>query len=166
MSSTQNPLAGDRANTRYDATHPHGRPGAGPTEELVRVAAVCVLNSVGQLLVGLSTKRACWDVPQGVAEDGESPVDAAVRELREETGLSYLPHQLAFMGTFRHRTPEFAYPFENHLYLVEDSSPATVWAKNLEPAKCERLLWVAPCQVPCPRALSLRLALALLGRSE
>ena len=28
-----------------------------------------------------------WDFPKGVREDGETPVDAAIREVREETGI-------------------------------------------------------------------------------
>ena len=29
-----------------------------------------------------------WDFPKGVSEDGEAPLDTALRELREETGIA------------------------------------------------------------------------------
>ncbi len=28
-----------------------------------------------------------WDFPKGICEEGESPMDAAIREIREETGI-------------------------------------------------------------------------------
>jgi 8-oxo-dGTP pyrophosphatase MutT (NUDIX family) len=31
-----------------------------------------------------------WDFPKGICEDGETPVDAAIREVGEETGITDL----------------------------------------------------------------------------
>ena len=31
-----------------------------------------------------------WDFPKGICEDGESPIDAAIREVGEETGIKEL----------------------------------------------------------------------------
>ena len=31
-----------------------------------------------------------WDFPKGICEDGESPLDAAIREIGEETGITEL----------------------------------------------------------------------------
>jgi len=37
---------------------------------------------------GRKHKRGCYDIPKGMKEDGETEWECAVRELREETGLT------------------------------------------------------------------------------
>jgi 8-oxo-dGTP pyrophosphatase MutT (NUDIX family) len=49
-----------------------------------------------------------WELPGGGIEPGETYVDAALRELREETGIAGLPEQVGpptwrRIGVFRHR---------------------------------------------------------------
>ncbi len=52
-------------------------------------AAAIILNSAGEVLLVKHTYGKCnWEIPGGRAEEGESPVDTAIREVREETGLS------------------------------------------------------------------------------
>ncbi|MBF9135211.1 NUDIX hydrolase [Plantactinospora sp. S1510] len=54
-------------------------------------AFVTVRNAFGgrHLLLGeRSDSPGCWVLPGGKADPGEDPVDAAVRELEEETGLT------------------------------------------------------------------------------
>ena len=50
---------------------------------------VMMLNSAGEVFVGqrIDTKAAAWQMPQGGIDPGESPRDAALRELWEETGV-------------------------------------------------------------------------------
>jgi 8-oxo-dGTP diphosphatase len=51
-------------------------------------AAAVVLDASGRvLLVRHTYGRLNWELPGGASENGESVVDTALRELREETGL-------------------------------------------------------------------------------
>lgn len=163
---------GDSANKMYDSHHPHGRPLdfhstvphlPGSAEGgLVKVAAVAVINASGQILTGFSKKRSVWDIPQGVVENGELPSETAIRELMEETGLVVNLDGLESLALFRHKTPEFVFPWETTLYVahVDDVRGAS----NMEPDKCDAIKWFAPIQLPTPRGLSLRVLLNLLGR--
>ncbi len=52
-------------------------------------AGVMLMNRDGQVFVGqrLDSTLEAWQMPQGGIDPGEAPIDAAVRELREETGV-------------------------------------------------------------------------------
>ncbi|WP_203712263.1 YunG family protein [Asanoa siamensis] len=58
----------------------------------VRIAVVALTDSAGRLLLHLRAADAAaepgqWALPGGHVEPGETPAEAAARELREETGL-------------------------------------------------------------------------------
>jgi len=63
---------------------------------------VLVRDAAGLVLLGQATGSARWDIPKGVAEAGETFVDAACRELREETGLVADPAALRALGVHRY----------------------------------------------------------------
>lgn len=48
---------------------------------------VVLLNDAGELLLCHVTGHDHWDLPKGGAHDSETPLQAALRETREETGL-------------------------------------------------------------------------------
>lgn len=52
--------------------------------------AIALFNNHGQVLVAerIDVADACWQLPQGGIDPGESPVDAALRELEEEIGTA------------------------------------------------------------------------------
>ena len=66
--------------TGYSATLPRKRMGAG----------VLFFDPAGRVLLVEPTYKPYWEVPGGAVEADESPRDAAVRELKEELGLSCL----------------------------------------------------------------------------
>lgn len=50
---------------------------------------VMLINSAGQVWVGqrLDSKLEAWQMPQGGLDPGEEPLEGALRELEEETGI-------------------------------------------------------------------------------
>jgi len=62
-----------------------------------RDAAGCaLLDAAGRVLLVHQTYREClWEVPGGIVAPGEAPWDAAVRECREEIGVTPLEPRLS-----------------------------------------------------------------------
>ena len=57
-----------------------------------------IVTDGDRVLLGHATRSPRWDIPKGGAEPGENFAEAAVRELREETGLSAPPEVLVPLG--------------------------------------------------------------------
>ncbi len=51
-------------------------------------AGVLIENQTGELLVVKANYKSYWSLPGGIIDAGESPLEAVVREVREEIGLS------------------------------------------------------------------------------
>jgi 8-oxo-dGTP pyrophosphatase MutT (NUDIX family) len=62
-----------------------------------------VVGDGERILLGHATLSPRWDIPKGEAEPGEDFAAAAVRELREETGLSVPPEELVALGVYPYR---------------------------------------------------------------
>lgn len=88
------------------------------------VGAVCIHR--GRLLLiqrGRPPAQGMWSLPGGRVEPGESPIDAVVREVREETGLTV--HVIREVGTVvRDATGGDRYVIDDFLVeCVGDPSP-------------------------------------------
>jgi len=88
------------------------------TASCVRACAVScgtlVCDADGRLLLGHVTGTACWDIPKGMRDPGETTLAAAMRELREECGAVFAPERFADLGEFAYRRDK-----RLHLYRVE-----------------------------------------------
>lgn len=72
-----------------------------------------VLNPQGQLLLCHVTNTARWDIPKGMRDAGESTLEAAMRELREEAGLVFDAGRFDDLGGYAYRPDK-----RLHLYRV------------------------------------------------
>jgi ADP-ribose pyrophosphatase len=82
--------------------------GAREVVEHPGAVAILVFDSLGRILLVRQFRegagRALWEIPAGTLESGEKPYSCAVRELREETGLSLRPR---FLGVI-YPTPGYS----------------------------------------------------------
>lgn len=84
--------------------------------------------------------------PGGKLEPGESPVDAAVREVREEVGVSIRPQSLLLVG-------ELTYPFTHHPTFSQKSWAFVCREWKGEPAESDELApeWHLLADIPLDR---------------
>jgi len=62
-----------------------------------------VVNQAGQLLLCHVTDTPRWDIPKGMCDAGESPLQAAMRELFEEAGIGFDAGRFEDLGGFAYR---------------------------------------------------------------
>lgn len=73
-----------------------------------------VVNPRRELLLCHVTNTRKWDIPKGMREAGESELQAAMRELREETGLVSDATLFRDLGPFAYRRDKGL-----HLFMLE-----------------------------------------------
>ncbi len=71
---------------------------------------VVIINPARELLLCHVTGHDHWDLPKGGIDAGETPLQAALRETREESGLKLDPAELIELG-------RFDYTAKKHLHL-------------------------------------------------
>ena len=77
---------------------------------------VVILNPQRELLLCHVTGHNHWDLPKGGIDTGESPLQAALRETREETGLRLRADALHELGLF-------GYTMKKNLHLFATCLP-------------------------------------------
>jgi 8-oxo-dGTP diphosphatase len=118
--------------------------GQGPT---LWVVAVALVNKAGQTLVQRraegSAHAGLWEFPGGKIEPGESPQGAAVRELREELGVTIAAQNLHPVGFACGVTqgPVASRPLVILLFT------STSWEGTPEPHVAADLTWCDPRQL-------------------
>jgi putative (di)nucleoside polyphosphate hydrolase len=79
-----------------------------------------VVNPAGQLLLCHVTNTAKWDIPKGMQDPGESTLETAMRELREEAGIGFPAECFEDLGVFDYRKDK-----RLHLYKVQAGEQLT-----------------------------------------
>ncbi|MFC9431645.1 NUDIX domain-containing protein [Streptomyces sp. NPDC056987] len=75
----------------------------GTTDESIRYTADVVLLAAGQVLLilrGWDPYEGCWALPGGHVDRGETSLEAAARELKEETGIGVGVADLRQVGAY------------------------------------------------------------------
>lgn len=79
------------------------------------VAAV-IHNPAGKLLLQEKASGEGWSLPVGAIEPGETPEQAIIREVAEETGLVVAP--VGILGVFGGKDFRYTYPNGDHVEYV------------------------------------------------
>jgi 8-oxo-dGTP pyrophosphatase MutT (NUDIX family) len=105
LAAGRTPRTAEERSARFFASIPR---------RVLAASALCRRGD-GRLLVVFDLFRGAWTLPGGLVDVGESPLQAAVRESREEGGLVVAAGQL--LGVFSHRHPD-------RLHLLYAAAPA------------------------------------------
>ncbi|MBI1183655.1 NUDIX domain-containing protein [bacterium] len=105
----------------------------------VKAAGGLVVNNRGEIL--LIKRRGVWDLPKGKVEKGEFLRQAAVREVKEECGVSKLKINSPIKPTFHiYEQDDTLILKTTYWYLMECADPQNVKPQTEE--DIEEVLWV------------------------
>lgn len=107
---------------------------------------ICIIEGSKVLLsrranTGWMDGKLC--IPGGHVEAGETPLQAIVREIREELGVTVEPVQLEFLCVVARKGTGIEYVA--YVFALRDSGIAF---RNAEPDKCSELVWVDVNELP------------------
>lgn len=116
-------------------------------------AAVLIENSKGELLILKANYKDNWGLPSGVVDAGESPLAAAIREVKEETNIDVVPDELSLAMVASRQSEEWlshqfvfaaALPDDRlaHIHLQESEIEDSYFISKEEVAQANfPLLW-------------------------
>ncbi len=88
---------------------------------------VIVRRTQGELLLCRATARNYWDIPKGLRDAGETSLAAALREVREETGLELNDRRLQDLGVHSYLPRK-----DLQLFLLDPPNPSI----DIGPCRC------------------------------
>jgi len=112
-------------------------------------AAYLLLEQDGKILIARRCNTGYQDgnyqVPAGHVEEGELPLEALIREAKEEIGIDLDPADIEFVHvSYRPKHDETGDRVDFFFRAKKWSGEIT----NMEPHKCDDLRWVTPDELP------------------
>lgn len=124
------------------------------SQSVTRVAIVILQNDKGEVLLGLRPQGnylpGLWEFPGGKIEPGETPLDTAAREIKEELGIEI--DNCQELGTLNYCF--LTHRLEGHVFWTRD------WICTPTALHHDSILWLDPkhlatCAMPLSAILSL-----------
>lgn len=85
----------------------------------MKISAGIAISDGKVILLGHATGNAHWDIPKGAIEDGETSLEAALRETKEEFDIDINPESLFDCGVMKYNKEK-----KIHLFICKlDSLP-------------------------------------------
>lgn len=141
-------------------------------KEIKKAAGICILYRDNILLVHASDankERNAYGIPKGGVDPGENYLEAAIRELREETGISINPRVLdkeLHVANSYNRKGEVSWQLYYYIYKADDLSDLGMDSTNVNKSdlQAEEVDWAG--FVPIPEAYNIinRSQLIILDR--
>jgi 8-oxo-dGTP diphosphatase len=110
-------------------------------------ASVWLENSIGRLLIAKPTYKAGWTLIGGIVEKDESPLDAAVRETREEIGIQLDKARFEFIG-YRYVEPRDGRTEDTQVFFRARLTGDEIEAIKLQAEELSEYVFVAPADLP------------------
>ena len=129
----------------------------------IRIAAAVIADASGRLLLVRKRGTSAFMQPGGKIEPDEEPVDALVRELREELGLAIDPGMASRLGLFSAKAAnEPDSTVEAELFALTFAAQP-IESQPVAAAEIEEMIWLDPASAhdielaPLTRDVVLRL---------
>ena len=114
----------------------------------IDVAGVYIFNKAGDKICMIQTLNGKYDLPKGKLEVGETPMQAAIRETKEEIGFDcegMITDEEGFYFPFEHRTKHICGPAKKtiHMYVIKGIPDTTVFKSNVSRYEVSDIKWVS-----------------------
>ena len=107
---------------------------------IILVVAAALIDPDGRVLIAKrppgKVMAGLWEFPGGKIEDGETPEDTVIRELREELGITVTKPCLAPLSFTSHNYREF--------HILMPLFVCRRWEGSPVPIEAQQLKWVRP----------------------
>lgn len=98
---------------------------------LMQCGACVIISDNNKILLQLKMDNKKWGLPGGSIEIGEKVEETAIREVKEETGLSICLKDLNLFGVFSGERQHYIYPHGDEVYNVVTVFTTSVYSGEL-----------------------------------